>query len=103
MRLNIYSIDYHIRPVVGTDKKTDEPIYGVPQTNQNDRVAAESQEAAIAGLKDEVETDTRHFQVEHVGNGPQDVLVVLPQRKPAKPARIPADNKQADGSKPTVQ
>lgn len=89
MELNVYKVDYHL-----TVENTDGTEVVRPGSSTSLFVAAESTEAAIAGAAKDV---GEGFEVEHVSNVCQDVLVV-PAKKAAKPAAPSNDMLVGGGS-----
>jgi hypothetical protein len=83
MKWNVFVITYHLCAVVGRDDD-DQAIFGPSRGSNTESVIAESQDAAVKGLIEHVTdfSDSVALIVEHIGNGPQNVLVVPPSGLP---------------------
>lgn len=71
-KLNVYRVDSHIKV------ERDGHEVARPGSHHSQLVAAESQEAAIAGA---AKARGEGFEVAHVSNAYQDVLIVVPTEK----------------------
>lgn len=77
MRLNVYSVDFHTRA------KATEDHTPPPGPSQHELVVASSQDDVATILRREFKE--LNIEIEHIGNGPHNVIFDVPRSLPPRP------------------
>lgn len=74
MRLNIYSVEFHTRSIIGKDSEGN-LIHGAPSKTSRELVAAESQGDAVEAVNDFAGSPNLVVEIQGVANHHQNVLI----------------------------
>lgn len=95
MRLNIFTVEYHTRPILSKDGKGN-PALGNATRAEKENVAAETREAAAAAISGAFGSKSVAVEIEAIANHHRNVLIAPPTGGAEKPKTKKAVDKEKE-------